>query len=266
MNGTENGSSTYSDYIVYVDESGDHSLESINSRYPLFVLAFCIFQKDHYTQKVVSALSRLKISIFGHDSIVLHEQEIRKKTGAFSKLNLERRGNLIQMLSDLVAELDVVLIPIVIDKLALKEFGPDPTHVYHFAMQIGLEKLHRFLQKQNQHQNLTHIIFEARGRCEDLALESEFRRVCSGYNSLQCTFPFEIIIADKKTNSAGLQIADIAARPIGLSVLKPNQPNRAFAILEGKLYREDQTQGELVSFPIKAKGPKASLEAQTPVG
>jgi hypothetical protein len=38
----------HSNYIVYVDESGDHSLESINPRYPLFVLAFCVFQKDHY--------------------------------------------------------------------------------------------------------------------------------------------------------------------------------------------------------------------------
>ena len=29
----------HSDFIVYVDESGDHSLEFINPRYPLFVLA-----------------------------------------------------------------------------------------------------------------------------------------------------------------------------------------------------------------------------------
>ena len=33
---------SHSDYIVYVDESGDHSLTSINPRYPLFVLSFCV--------------------------------------------------------------------------------------------------------------------------------------------------------------------------------------------------------------------------------
>ena len=38
--------SPFSDYIVYVDESGDHSLESINPEYPLFVLSFCIFLKN----------------------------------------------------------------------------------------------------------------------------------------------------------------------------------------------------------------------------
>ncbi|WP_228144603.1 DUF3800 domain-containing protein [Moraxella lacunata] len=32
-------------FIVYVDESGDHNLDNINSKYPIFVLAFCIFNK-----------------------------------------------------------------------------------------------------------------------------------------------------------------------------------------------------------------------------
>lgn len=29
----------FSDFIVYVDESGDHSLQSIDQSYPVFVLA-----------------------------------------------------------------------------------------------------------------------------------------------------------------------------------------------------------------------------------
>lgn len=256
----------HSNYIVYVDESGDHSLDSINPRYPLFVLVFCVFEKDKYAQKVIPALSTLKISAFGHDLIVLHEQEIRKKTGAFNQLNLQRRENLIQALSNLIAETDVVLIPIVIEKYALKQHGPDPTHVYHLAMQLGLEKLYQFLQRRDQHNGLTHVIFEARGRCEDVALELEFRRICDGQNSLQRKLPFEIVIADKKTNSVGLQLADLAARPVGLSVLRPDQPNRAFAILKDKIYQEDKGQSEPFIFPIKAKGPKVVLEAQTPVG
>jgi hypothetical protein len=112
----------------------------------------------------------------------------------------------------------------------------------------------------------THIIFEARGRAEDLALEVEFRRVCDSKNSLQKTFPFEIIIADKKTNSAGLQLADMIARPVGLSVLRPNQQNRAFDVLRDKIYREDGSVDESFIYPIKAKGPEVVLEAQTPVG
>ena len=160
-------------------------------------------------------------------------------------------------------EIDFVLIPIFIDKIALRETGADPTHVYHFAMRVGLEKLYSVLQKQGQNHQLTHIIFEARGRMEDHALELEFRRICDGQNSFQHRLPFEIVIADKKTNSTGLQLADIVARPVGLSVLRPDQPNRAFAILERKLYFDDQ--GSYV-FPLKAKGPEEVLKAQTPVG
>ena len=263
MNDTESG---YSDYIVYVDESGDHSLESINPRYPLFVLVFCVFRKDHYAQKVIPALTGLKMTTFGHELIVLHEQEIRKKTGAFNKLGLLLREKLMEALSGLMVEIDFILIPIIVDKYALKEMGPDPTHVYHLAMQLGLEKLFKLLRACNQQNRLTHVIFEARGRCEDLALELEFLHICTGHNSLKQKLLFEIVVADKKTNSVGLQIADMAARPIGLSVLRPDQPNRAFAILEGKLYQEGKGQTDSFIFPIKAKGPKVDLEAQTPVG
>jgi len=73
----------FGNYIVYVDESGDHGLVSVNPQYPVFVLAFCVFHKGHYTEKVVTAIERFKFRHFGHDSIVLHEHEIRKETGAF---------------------------------------------------------------------------------------------------------------------------------------------------------------------------------------
>lgn len=129
-------------------------------------------------------------------------------------------------------------------------------------MSQNLEQVYKFLCTKEQRDLKSHVIFEARGRTEDLALEVEFRRVCDCQNSHKKPLPFEIIVADKKTNSAGLQLADMVARPIGLSILRPNQPNRAFDILLEKIYREEQ---ELFVFPIKAKGLEAVLEAQTPV-
>ena len=62
---------SHSDYIVYVDESGDHSLTSINPRYPLFVLSFCVFRKSVYNEQVAPALRRVKCAAFGHDMVVL---------------------------------------------------------------------------------------------------------------------------------------------------------------------------------------------------
>ena len=58
----------------------------------------------------------------------------------------------------------------------------------------------------------------------------------AGRQHITKRFPFELVFADKRANSSGLQLADLVARPVGMSVLRPGQPNRAFAILESKLY------------------------------
>jgi hypothetical protein len=76
--------SLFSDYIVYVDESGDHGMQNLDPNYPIFVLAFCIFHKRHYANRVVSALHQFKFQHFGHDLVVLHEHDIRKEKGVFT--------------------------------------------------------------------------------------------------------------------------------------------------------------------------------------
>ena len=51
----------FSDYIVYVDESGDHAMgKSIDKEVPIFVLAFCIFKKSEYAKTIVSAIKDFK--------------------------------------------------------------------------------------------------------------------------------------------------------------------------------------------------------------
>ena len=93
------------------------------------------------------------------------------------------------------------------------------------------------MSENHANESCTHIIVEKRGKAEDNELELEFRRICSGYNYLQRNLPFELVFADKKSNSTGLQLADLMARPIGLHVLKPEQPNRAFDVIDEKFYR-----------------------------
>lgn len=76
----------FSDYIVFVDESGDHGMDSIDDGYPLFVLSCCLISKRDYMSTVVPAMQQLKFSMFGHDAVILHEREIRKDLGPFSVL------------------------------------------------------------------------------------------------------------------------------------------------------------------------------------
>ncbi len=169
--------------------------------------------------------------------VILHEHDIRKGNGAFNFLKKNQRELFLEKLSFLVAETNFILFASVIDKYKIKKQNIQGMHAYHFAMQLGLERLYSFLQTQEQEGYQTYVIFEARGRREDQELELEFRRVCAGQNNLKKTLPFDIVIADKKTNSEGLQFADIVARPVGLSTFRPHQSNRAIRILEKKFHK-----------------------------
>ncbi len=80
---SENEGGNFGKYIVYVDESGDHGMQSLDETYPVFVLAFCVFHKRYYGERVVPSLEMFKFKHFGHDQIVLHENEIRKEKGVF---------------------------------------------------------------------------------------------------------------------------------------------------------------------------------------
>ncbi len=230
---------SFSDYIIYVDESGDHGLQTLDPNYPVFVLAFCIFHKRYYSDTVVPALKHFKFRHFGHDIVILHENEIRKEKGNFNIFrNRLERVAFLDELSGIVESSNFILISCVIEKIRLLKQTSAPDNPYHLALGLGLELIHDFLEEKGQQNNTTHIVFERRGKKEDNELELEFRRICDGANGLNRKLPFEIIFADKLVNSAGLQLADLVARPVGLHVLRPEQQNRAFDVLKSKFYCE----------------------------
>jgi hypothetical protein len=248
----------YSDYIIYVDESGDHNLEKIDPDYPIFVLAFCVFRKNDYVNKVVPALQDFKFRWFGHDAVVLHEHEIRKQEAPFNFLRTKRlHTQFMEDLNELVASLPMTIIAAVIDKRKLTASGvEDALNPYPLALLACMGLTHEFLSAEWQTTLKTYCLFEKRGASEDKDLELAFRRLNEGapesafmQEGYNC---FEIAIVDKRTNSSGLQMADLTARPIGLSILRPDQPNRAFDIVRNKLWRVDNgatTGGGLIVLP-----------------
>lgn len=241
---------SHSDYIVYVDESGDHGLQSTDPNYPIFVLAFCIFEKSVYVRKITPSVQEFKFKHFGHDMIVLHSHEIRKTEGSFKFLiNAERRAEFIADMNTLMQIAEFKIIASVIRKDEFKGRFGDVSNPYHIAMKFGLEQLDRYLKSKNQHDGTTFVVFESRGKKEDDELELEFRRVCDGNNDRNQSFPFSAMIANKQINSCGLQLADLVARPIGLKILRPDQPNRAYDIIEPKIHRNPA--GEIRGWGLK---------------
>jgi hypothetical protein len=241
----------YSDYIVYVDESGDHGLKTIDENYPVFVLAFCIFRKQDYIEQIVPRLQAFKFLHFGHDQAILHETDIRRDRGDFSFLKTrEAKAAFLSALTQIIEQSSFTLVATVINKIPYRQRYQNPANPYHVALGYGLERVFYYLREQQAHQQKTHVVVEKRGKQEDRELELEFRRICDGGNYERAQLPFELVFADKKSNSAGLQFADLIARPVGLHVIRPQQENRAFDVIEAKFYGERWRSGRgLKCFP-----------------
>nr|WP_245441747.1 DUF3800 domain-containing protein [Rhizobium leguminosarum] len=54
---------------------------------------------------------------------------------------------------------------------------------------------------------------------------------------------------DKKHNSTGLQVADLIAHPIARHVIKPDQPNRAYELIESKFRKSGR--GQIHGYGLK---------------
>jgi hypothetical protein len=231
-------SNKYSDFLVFVDESGDHNLARIDPQFPVFVLLFAIFRKDDYIEKVCPELQRFKLEFWGHDEVVLHEHEIRKPFGDFLFLiNKEIRGKFLEKLTQQMQDLPVTVVAVVIDKPEYAARYSQPVNPYDYALETGLERVYRYLQDSGQGDNETAIIVEKRGRREDAELELAFRRVCDGSNALHKPMPFQLVMIPKTSNSTGLQLTDLMARPVALNHLRPDHQNRAYVIIESKFRR-----------------------------
>ncbi|MBB5518730.1 DUF3800 domain-containing protein [Amphiplicatus metriothermophilus] len=228
-----------SDYVIYVDESGDANIDKIDPQYPIFVLTFCIFQKEPYASTVSPSIQRLKFKHFNHDNVVLHEYDIRKPRGQFAFLrDAVKRAEFLADLARVISDAPMTIIAAVIKKDELKQRYVDPDHPYETALKFCLERTYHFMRERAQADRQTVILAEGRGKAENDALELAFRRIVDGENfasvRMNC---FKLMFAPKGVNLGGMQLADLTARPIGLSVLRPDQRNRAFEIIEPKIRR-----------------------------
>lgn len=240
----------FSDYIVYVDESGDHSLSSIDPQYPVFVLTFCIFHKETYIKRIIPAIQEFKFRYFGHNMVVLHEHAIRKSKDEFSILmQRDTRERFMADLNALVANAPFRIVASCIRKNEFKERRGEAENPYHVALEYGLERVFFFLQERKQQRSVTYLVFEQRGRKEDRELELEFRRICDDSKVDGLGTALRMLMVSKQSNASGLQLADLIARPIGRHLLQPDQPNRAFTILADKFRRSPQ--GKLDGWGLK---------------
>lgn len=64
--------------VMYLDESGDHSLDKIDPQFPVFALAGCVFDKEVHDGTVEFLVRQYKLRLFGRHDIVLHTADIAR--------------------------------------------------------------------------------------------------------------------------------------------------------------------------------------------
>jgi len=236
--------------MMFLDESGDHSLDKIDSTYPIFVLAGCIFDFEYYHVKVVPEIQALKIKHFGNADVVLRSYDIRKQKNNFSVLvDKTKREAFYADLNSVMSALRYTVIAGAINKHGLKAQGGDPDNPYHLCFRFIMERVVAFLAPMHER-----VMFriESRETHNDRRLGQEyetFKKGTSGMKSSEIQARFsDLSFNQKSQNIAGMQIADLVAYPIGKWVMDAKKENKAFEVIKSKIHAE---KGDIMGYGLK---------------
>lgn len=196
-------------YFAFIDESGDHGLANIDPASPMFALTALVYWREDYIAKEIASLGRMKVVYWGHEGVIFRSYDIRKCVGPFALCaNEEFRDKLRTDLCDLFKRSSGKVISAVIDKPRHVAQYVDPSNPYYLAVQFVLERI----AMMSGHRAV--LVFESRGKKEDAIVKAWCERIAGGENYAHETYTFSIYFAKKSTNVAGLQMADLACRPI----------------------------------------------------
>jgi hypothetical protein len=91
---------------------------------------------------IVSALQKFKFNHFGHDQVVLHENEIRRRKGLFNIFkDRDHQQAFMDELTQVIEFSNFILISATIDKRTLKKQHTED-NAYHIALGLCMETLH----------------------------------------------------------------------------------------------------------------------------
>lgn len=213
--------------LLYIDESGDHSLSKIDRSYPIFVLSGVVVDEQYHHNKLTPALNSLKTKMFGTTDIVLHGKEMTHPQSASNPLyrkfmDADFRKSFYRGFEQLLtkSELSIVACAIMKNKHFAK-YGLEAKDPYLLSFDNLLNRLIFDLDDRQRGK----IVAESRNSILDNQLEIAYLSArVEGTNKAQ---PAEIKLKlesaidfkQKSDNIAGLQLADMVASPIARFLL-----------------------------------------------
>lgn len=218
--------------LLFIDESGDHSLSKIDRSYPIFLLSGVTIDKKYHDGQLSEELNSLKQRTFGTTEIVLHSKEMTHPQLATNPLYMkfmdrDFRRKFYREFEKLLINSDLSLVACAIMKNKhFAKYGLEAKDPYLLSFDNLLNRLVFDLDDQQKGK----IIAESRNSILDNQLDIAYLAVrVEGTNKVQ---PAEIKLKlesaiefkQKADNVAGLQIADMVASPIARYLLgKPER-------------------------------------------
>lgn len=250
---------------LFLDESGDHSLDVIDPQYPVFVLCGCIMDMDYHEKTAVPRLRQYKMELFGRDDFILHTADIVRRKGVFHRLtDAAFRERFYRETNRLMDDLDYMIVASVINKNEhLSRYGLAALDPYMLSLRILVERfVHEVKNRGDDAPG--HIIAESRDETLDNELRlawMELRTSGTDYTSASKVRKYikELHVRDKKKDIAGLQIADLLVSPIGRHVLGKN-PKQDWHVIERKFRRDVNGRYEGYGLVVLPKKKKAAPE------
>lgn len=208
--------------VLYIDETGDHSLSKIDNSYPIFVLTGIIVEKDYHEEDLTAALNVFKMRHFDSTEIVLHSQEMTHPQMAKNPLymkfmNADFRKSFYKDFEFLLQKLDLSIVACVIMKNKhFAKYGLEAKDPYLLSFDNLINRLIFDLNDNEKGK----IVAESRGTVLDnqLAIAYLSLRV-EGTNKVQpaelkLKLESAITFVKKSDNVAGIEIADMVASPL----------------------------------------------------
>jgi hypothetical protein len=246
-------------HLLYLDECGTHDMQHVDPTFPVFVLVGLLVGETYYARTLVPRIKKMKQRHLVNANAVLHSRDIRRLEGDFRCLrdSEERKQAFYDDLNRLFVGLRIRVFAVAIDKRRLRDRFLAPMNPYHVSLSQllslvcgppGLPSVNR--------PNVVRIVAESRGKREDKELQAEYQSFSrSGLwtygapevqrhraSTVIRVFPQRIDFGRKARGIAGLELADLAAYPIGRAVVNQNWDNPAVQVVAQKLKG-------LVAFP-----------------
>lgn len=239
---------------MFLDESGDHGLKTIDENFPIFLLCGILISEENY--KIIrEEINKIKRKFWQNKEVVFHSRDIRKCNNEFKILfDLNVKQEFYKDINNLVSKDNFHIISSSIHKSAfIKKYGRLENDVYEISLSFVLERTIFCLDALKNCDELE-IVIEKRGKKEDLKLAKHIQKITqlgTYYVSSEIIkkLGFKTKFSWKKENINGLQLSDLIAYPTARYILNPKGIHPSFNAFKKNIYTKNGKIYGLKKFP-----------------